>query len=250
MAVSALRTLALVSLTACSDVSTEGTVFACDPDHPCPADEVCSGEVGVCLDHAVLLYEDFEQPLDATRWKIVETNGMVNAASSVAHWGRAGMRSDVPASGGLAVIEHAWASPLPSTTYVRWFVRQTAFVDSTAYVKLETRDESTVLTIGNESGRTFIKGGSDPTYNSASSTGSLVADAWTCIEVALTGLPAAGAGTLDARVFVGEVELPELHLTTPTRAFELLRVGSSALGAASILVDDIVVDATRVGCAR
>jgi hypothetical protein len=243
--------VALPVVAACSTPSTDDTVFACDPEHPCPSGQVCSGESGVCLDHAPILYEDFERSLDAARWTFDQVTGTVTAPDAArAHWGDGGMQSAVTGpSGGTATIDHAFAAALPPAVYARVFVRHAAFTNGAQFLQLSTTDGAALVYLHTEDGALAVKAGRNPTFTSAVGAAPLTADTWTCVELVLANLPATGDGEgMDVRVGVDGVEATELHLVAPTRAFEQIRLGTLALSPAAAALDDLVVDAEPIGC--
>lgn len=240
--------LAASLLGACSDVSQTGTVFACDPEHPCPGTEVCSGTEGVCLDHAVLLYDSFEGALDAVRWRTNEVAGDVTVDTTLAHWGESALQCTSEGAA-TASVTHTFDAPLPDHVFVRVFVQQPDSAPYVPYLRLAAGDGSSAITMHGETAQLSYKMTVDASTQSVEG-GRVVAAAWTCVELELAGLPASGEAAVDARIYLDGNEQPELRLSAPLRALTELELGGYSATAVATRFDDVIVDTQRVGCDR
>lgn len=233
---------------ACDDVSQDDTVFKCDTDNPCPGAQVCSGASGICLDHAVLFYEDFEGGLDASTWFVTEQMGSVGVDESAPHWGEAALLATSTTGGGAVGIRHTFDAPLPSTLFLRLFIQQANANAYTPYFLLDNAAGSVALNAHGEQSKVSYKVTRDATTVTAEG-GNVSSERWTCYEVEVTG-PASGDGDGTVKLYIDDVEQTAMQRTVPLRAFERLELGGYSMAPIQTLFDDVILDTQRVGCSR
>lgn len=233
----------------CDDVSQEDTVFACDRDHPCPGAQVCSGTAGVCLDHQVLLYEDFEAALDASKWAVNEQLGSASVDETSGHWGDAALRVTSPTGGGAVSIVHKFGEQLPAHVFLRMFIQQADTNAYAPYFLFDNIAETFAINLHGEGSKLALKVTRDSILVT-STGGSVVANTWMCLEVEIDGIPATGDADAAMKVYLDDVEQPDMRLTVPMRAVEQLELGGYSMAPLQSLYDDVILDTQRVGCSR
>lgn len=240
--------LTAVLAVGCDNVSPDDTVFKCDADNPCPGDQVCSGASGICLDHAVLFYEDFENGLDASRWFVTEQMGTVEVDETAGHWGEAAVRTSSTVGGGAVSIEHTFDAVLPPRLFLRLFIQQADATPYAPHLILGDQAGSIALNMHGEQGKLFYKVTRDS--DSRMTEGARVtANTWMCIEIEIDG-PATGDAEGNVKVYFDDVEDTAMRLVAPLRAFDTLELGGYSMAPMQTLFDDVILDTQRVGCTR
>jgi hypothetical protein len=81
-------------------------------------------------------------------------------------------------------------------------------------------------------------------------TALFASDRWVCLEVELAGLPSTGSGTASTAVYIDDVVQPDLATSAELGPLAVLSFGLVDRALTEVWLDDVMVDTSRVGCAR
>jgi hypothetical protein len=211
-----------------------------------------------CADAGVFLCEDFEGPIDLQKWPIREAyEGTVTLDPTRSHRGTSSLHvhTDPNDAGGDSIAQLTHLAAFPDEYFIRSFVFQPSPITAGShdYVNLAQDQTDTSASVDFTDENDFLHlTVRTPAFSDTGSMNPFPLGKWACVELHIKNGPAGdgGVGTGHMQVFQEGVSLAEMDVDVPTFPINVVRFGLNEPEGSDLWIDDIVIDTTRVGCAK